>query len=214
MVAVAILAGCAVCVSALLWAEAADRPAARAAFKIAASLLFVLFALERGAIASVYGQIVLAGLALCALGDALLLRRAQAAFLAGMAAFAAGHAAYIAAFFAGGAEYRPGVFAAALIMAWFAFAICRWLWPQLGQFRLPVVGYSAIISVMVVAAVALALTRGWPLVAAGAAIFAISDVAVARDRFVAEKLSNRLWGLPAYYAAQLLIASTVAAAAN
>jgi len=33
---------------------------------------------------------------------------------------------------------------------------------------------------------------------------------VARDRFVRHQFSNRAWGLPLYYAAQLLLATTPA----
>jgi hypothetical protein len=36
--------------------------------------------------------------------------------------------------------------------------------------------------------------------------FYLSDLAVARDRFVARAFVNRLWGLPLYYAAQILFA--------
>lgn len=54
-----------------------------------------------------------------------------------------------------------------------------------------------------------------PLVAAGhgragALAFTASDVSVARDRFVQHGFVNRAWGLPFYYAAQLLIAATPA----
>jgi uncharacterized membrane protein YhhN len=37
-------------------------------------------------------------------------------------------------------------------------------------------------------------------------LFFISDLAVARDRFVAPSFANRSWGLPSYYAGQLLLA--------
>ena len=43
----------------------------------------------------------------------------------------------------------------------------------------------------------------------GAVCFMASDVAVARDRFVVRSVANRLWGLPLYYFAQLLMAWTV-----
>jgi uncharacterized membrane protein YhhN len=46
-------------------------------------------------------------------------------------------------------------------------------------------------------------------VAAGALLFAASDLAVARDRFVRPALRNKLWGLPAYFAAQLLLAASL-----
>jgi hypothetical protein len=43
----------------------------------------------------------------------------------------------------------------------------------------------------------------------GATCFMSSDVAVARDRFVTPGVANRVWGLPLYYGAQLLLAWTV-----
>ena len=39
--------------------------------------------------------------------------------------------------------------------------------------------------------------------------FAISDVSVARDRFVAPGFVNAAWGLPLYFASQLAFASSV-----
>jgi hypothetical protein len=40
-------------------------------------------------------------------------------------------------------------------------------------------------------------------------MFALSDISVARDRFVSKAFANRAWGLPMYFAAQLILASTV-----
>ena len=40
----------------------------------------------------------------------------------------------------------------------------------------------------------------------GAALFIVSDVAVARQTFVQAAFANRLWGLPLYYGGQLLLA--------
>jgi uncharacterized membrane protein YhhN len=45
-----------------------------------------------------------------------------------------------------------------------------------------------------------------PFIVAAAGMFAISDIAVARDQFVQHSLGNKLWGIPLYYAAQLLFA--------
>ncbi len=42
-------------------------------------------------------------------------------------------------------------------------------------------------------------------------MFTVSDIAVVRDRFVTTGFVNRLWGLPLYYAAQLLIAWSIMA---
>ena len=63
----------------------------------------------------------------------------------------------------------------------------------------------------VVIAAMLWLALGVPRVAvqAGAALFWLSDLTVARDRFVRASFANRLVGLPLYYAGQLLLASTV-----
>ena len=46
-------------------------------------------------------------------------------------------------------------------------------------------------------------------VAAGALLFYVSDLAVARHRFVKAELLNRAIGLPLYYAGQVLIAMSV-----
>ncbi|MEN8163997.1 MAG: lysoplasmalogenase family protein [Acidobacteriota bacterium] len=43
----------------------------------------------------------------------------------------------------------------------------------------------------------------------GATLFFLSDLAVARHRFVKEAFLNRAIGLPAYYAGQMLLALTI-----
>ncbi|MCP4006145.1 MAG: lysoplasmalogenase, partial [bacterium] len=51
---------------------------------------------------------------------------------------------------------------------------------------------------------------GRPMILLGALMFYVSDLAVARDRFVATGFDNRIWGLPLYYCGQLVLASTIA----
>jgi uncharacterized membrane protein YhhN len=204
---------CALSTSLLLVAEQRGAQTLKWAAKPAASLFFVLAALSAGALESAYGLWVLAALVLCMAGDVLLIPRADRTFLAGMGAFGAGHAAYIGAFLSGGGVVLTPLFAVgALVMAAFAGAMLRWLWPHLGAFRAPVAAYSAIIAVMVATSF-FADPPGRPspswLVIAGAAAFAVSDVAVARDKFVRPEFFNRAWGLPLYYGAQLLLASSV-----
>lgn len=200
---------CLACAAGLVVAEARQAQAARAALKSAASALFILTALAAGGLASGYGQIIVAGLILCALGDVLLLSAAARLFLAGMAAFALGHGAYIAAFLLTGPDAGLATAGAAVFMGGFSFIMLRWLWPHLGDFRLPVIGYVVIISVMAAASIPASLAaRDWRI-GAGAVLFAISDIAVARDRFIKDEFRNRLWGLPLYYGAQLFIASSV-----
>jgi hypothetical protein len=56
-----------------------------------------------------------------------------------------------------------------------------------------------------------AFTRGvlpWTA-AAGAILFYVSDLAVARHRFIQRSFINRALGLPIYYLGQLLLALTI-----
>lgn len=203
---------CGVFVLGLLYAELRDSADLRRVFKPLASLAFVLVAVAAGALSSPFGQAVLAGLVLCAAGDLLLIPRAPKFFLAGMAAFAAGHAAFIAAFVIGDVAPSPLVFGTAAAMAAFAAGLFFWLKPGLKAFKIPVLVYAAIISAMVVASVAHWTARPTgqaALLVVAAAAFALSDVAVARDQFLRREFVNRLWGLPLYYAAQCLFAINV-----
>ncbi len=152
----------------------------------------------------------LAGLVLAAAGDLLLL--GDRTFDAGLAAFLLGHLAYVAAFWWALPPWRwPAV--PAVIIAAAAVAVARWLWPALGRRRLPVAAYIVVISFMVWGALAVAARGLLPsMVAAGATLFYLSDLAVARHRFLQPAFINRALGLPTYYAGQVLIALTIAAA--
>ena len=74
--------------------------------------------------------------------------------------------------------------------------------------------YVVIISVMVMGALALwgqgpfSIT-GRFMVLIGAICFYVSDVFVARDRFIVKEFINRLAGLPLYYGGQFLLALSV-----
>lgn len=203
---------CVLCVVLLLWAERRDDALWRWIAKPAASLAFVAAALAAGATESTFGLWVLAALILCMAGDILLIPSSEKAFLGGMGAFAAGHAAYIGAFLSG-APSPGGLFIAlALGMTVFAGLSLRWLWPHLGPFRGPVAAYAGIIAVMTTASVLAAppdKVAPSLLVIAGAVGFAVSDIAVAREKFVKPGFINKLWGLPLYYGAQLMLAASV-----
>jgi uncharacterized membrane protein YhhN len=209
MTAFLLALACGICAGGLVLAEAREARGAQRLLKTSASALFILAALAAGGLETSYGRAVVAGLFLCAIGDVLLLSKRSAAFLAGIGAFAAGHLAYVGAFALAGPAFGAAAAAGLFAMAAFSGLTLRWLWPHLGAFRIPVAAYVAIISAMVVAAIAAAAATGDLRIAAGGVLFAISDIAVARDRFVREDFANRLWGLPLYYSAQLLLASTV-----
>ena len=200
---------CAVFVGGLLVAERRDVGVARAVCKLGASSAFVAFALSLGAATTTYGIFVLAALLLSWVGDALLLSSAERVFLGGLAAFLLAHVAYSVAFWVSG---LPGlVFPLALLcFGVVGVLVLRWLWPHLtAGDRPPVVAYIVVIVVMCAAATDFSRAAGSLVPAVGAACFMASDVAVARDRFVVQSVANRLWGLPLYYFAQLLLAWTV-----
>lgn len=189
---------------ALLWAASRGYRWAILA-KAIASLGFVAVALSEGAAAASYGRWVLIGLGLGLAGDILL--ELPASFLPGLGAFLLGHVAYMVAFAAGGPDW--GMAAVGLAVAGGAgVVVAAWLWPHLpASLEWPVLAYLLVIVLMVAAAGGVAAAR--PLAALGAVAFFVSDVAVARDRFVKRAFLNSLWGLPLYYAGQLLIAWSV-----
>jgi uncharacterized membrane protein YhhN len=207
------IAVCAVATAALVYCEWRRLPAGQALFKLTASTAFVVLAVQLGAAGSTYGRWVLAGLVLSGWGDAFLLSRRSALFLCGMAAFLAAHAAYAMAFATVLASHPwPALtlWVASVLMAAVGLLTLRWLWPHLqGLFKSAVGCYVLAISVMCVLAVALGGATGWWLPAAGALVFAASDLAVARDRFVAPGFVNPALGLPLYYAAQVMLALSV-----
>jgi uncharacterized membrane protein YhhN len=176
-----------------------------------ASTGFLVLALAAGATGSAWGRAVLVALGLSWLGDVLLIPKgARAAFLAGLASFLLAHLAYAVAFALRGVE--PAACAvAALGLAGPLWVAARWLWPHVpARMRPPVVAYGAAITGMLVMALG---SRGFPgqvVIALGASAFFVSDLAVARERFVAPGLGNKLWGLPLYYGGQLALAVSVA----
>jgi len=193
---------------------AAERSSWRAGVWIAkplASTGFVAAALAAGALDSPYGVWLLAGLVLAWLGDVLLIPRERpAAFLAGLVSFLLGHVAYAGAFAVRGLD--PTTFAVALLAVLPASLLAlREIYPHVPiRMRRPVLAYLVVISVMLVSAAGTVGHAGRPAIAIGALAFYLSDLAVARERFVAKSFTNKLWGLPLYFGAQLLLASTVA----
>jgi uncharacterized membrane protein YhhN len=199
--------------AALLVAEWRDsRPGVWLAKPLAA-LGFVWTALHFGALDSPYGWWILAGLVLSALGDVLLIPRgAKGAFLAGLVAFLLGHVAYAGAFALRGLEIRSMAAAAAPVMGISMLAL-RHLWPYVQRsapkLQYPVLVYVAVISTMVVCAAGTVGKAGNVWIGIGAAAFYASDFAVARHRFVGPSFTNKSWGTPLYFGAQLVLATTV-----
>ncbi len=205
---------CGVGCGALVLAEARAHERLRIAAKLVASSAFVTIgALAMCSTPSCFTYWMFGGLVFGAIGDVALLGRSKGAFLAGLLAFLVGHIAYIV----GIAQIEPpdrwiaDAGPTALLPIAIGVMALAVLWKRLGSLRVPVIIYVLAIVTMVIAA--LAANRGhalpWPrclYLGVGATLFFASDLAVARDRFIGRALSNKLWGLPAYFAGQLLIA--------
>ena len=175
--------------------------------------------------------LIVAGLALGAVGDFALSRPGTGAFLAGMAAFAAGHLAYVLAFACapllalagpeGSALHIGGADSAALaLLAVLLGSTELWLSPHTGAFKAPVRGYVVVIGLMAAASLfapgagMIGLTESLAidstaLVLLGVALFVLSDLMLALERFVLGNpvaralLARALW--PAYWLGQALI---------
>jgi uncharacterized membrane protein YhhN len=194
---VVIVAAVCAAVVALVAAESAGRRVRAFVCKTAASAGFVVLALVRADASRPFDRWVLVALVLCLAGDLLL--AAPRGVPAGLASFALAHVGYIAAF---STLAAPGGWPP-LVLTGVAAGI--WLWPHLGTLRPAVVAYIAVIGAMTWGAISVAGHAGWTVGVAGV-LFYVSDLAVARDRFVVGRFASRAWGLPAYYAAQVLFA--------
>ena len=196
--------------AALLYGEWKDKPGLRAAGKPFASLGFIVAAIGFGALESRYGNIILIGLILGAIGDVCLLGQAKQYFIAGLVSFLLGHVAYVVAFSSLPISVPPALMAAAVMTAVMAM-IARWVFPHAPDMRVPIGIYMLVIAAMCVVAIGAGAAGAPWMIPVGAVMFTASDIAVVRDRFVAPGLVNRLWGLPLYYAAQLIIAWSIMA---
>jgi uncharacterized membrane protein YhhN len=134
-------------------------------------------------------------------------------FAYGLAAFLIGHLAYLVGFarVVSPVDWPQAAGWLAIAPVAVALWVARWLAPRLGSLRVPVIVYVAVITAMLIAAIAVWRAAPVPLanrqlLAVGALLFFLSDLAVARDTFVAASRANRAWGLPAYYTGQLLLA--------
>ena len=179
--------------------------------KLTAASAYIAAALSLGALGTDYGRVLLVGMAFCWLGDLLLVsKNRQILFSVGLVSFLLGHLAYIGAFAVRGISFSA-LAGAAVVMAVFAWCVLSWLNPAVDQrMRRSVQLYVVAISVMLAMAAATFSAIGGLALLLGGLLFVISDLAVARNRFVAPGFVNRAWGLPTYFIAQFLLAASVA----
>jgi len=204
------IAICALGVILSLAGERYSNMPAGATGKLIAATAYIAAAWSMGATGTEYGRVLLIGMAFCWMGDLLLVSNSsRSLFLLGLASFLLGHVAYIGAFAVRTVSY-PVVLGAGLAMAIFAWIVLRWLKPHLDdRMRRPVWFYViAISTMMAMAAGAFVIDGNW-LIPLGALLFLLSDLTVARDRFIAPGFINRAWGLPVYFCAQMVLAASV-----
>lgn len=213
----ALAATCVASCGALIYAEYRGHRCLRIAGKLVASTAFVLLGLssmEPGISPHPeFSVAIVIGLVFGAIGDGLLLGRGKQWFTGGLVAFLLGHIAYVLAvsFLEPPPTWLPLAGPLAALPMIVGGAALVHLWPKLGSMKVPVILYVITIVTMVIAAIAAARgpTMSEPhryFFLAGASLFFVSDLAVARDRFVARTFANKAWGLPAYFTGQLLIA--------
>lgn len=190
-----------------------DRDRAALICKTLASLCFVLLALTGGGMGTFYGRMIGAGLLLGMIGDICLGIRGDRWFLAGLVAFLGGHLCYASAFFELSAPHwwDPLIFTCVALLG---SAVITWLKPVVGRMLAPVYAYAAVIMLMLIGGLN-ALNHVddrllcWSVVA-GACLFVVSDLFVARQRFVRPGRINPMIGLPLYYISQFILAMTPA----
>lgn len=157
-----------------------------------------------------FGRLMLSALALSWLGDVLLIPEHRGTFLAGLITFLLGHVAYVVAFTERGVNWNAAA-VAVLALSMPGFWLSRWLGDRVPRgLRRPIRAYTIVITCMVSAAWGTFWNATHAPLLLGAVVFYLSDICVARERFVTQGFINKLWGLPLYYVGQLLLAYAAA----
>ena len=170
-------------------------------------LCFIVMVLLAGSLQGIrYRNLILAGLVLSVCGDILLMVPADL-FLPGLVAFLIAHILYICAFRTG--RGRSTNFLPLILLVPVAAGLFLYLNPSLGEMRIPVIVYMAVIVTMVWQAAGRWMphrSTGTLLAAAGALLFMTSDTVLAVDRFRGHFEAAVICIMVTYYAAQWLIA--------
>ena len=197
----------------LLYYEKRERPTGVLPIKTTLSLLFIIAALIQAHPLPRYFHLILIGLVFCLGGDIFLALPRRKMFTLGLVSFLLGHIFYILGFFRV-AELNLWTWAGGLVIVVISGLIFFWLRPHLGSMKTPVIMYVLVITLMVIGALSVMGYEGLRLsgritVLSGAVAFYLSDIFVARNRFIQAAFLNRLIGLPVYYLGQFLLAISV-----
>jgi uncharacterized membrane protein YhhN len=208
-----IVVSAAVLLAILLFFEKRESQKKKLLTKTILSCLFVFAALVQPHPIPGYFYLLLIGLFFCLGGDVFLALPQERMFLLGLVSFLLGHVFYVFSFFYA-ADLGPLTWIGAVVGLLVSGAVFFWLRSHLGSMLIPVIAYMIVITMMVVGACAVLGDENLNLsgrlyVFFGALSFYVSDLFVARDRFVKTEYANRLLGLPMYYLGQFLLAFSV-----
>ena len=174
---------------------------------IIASTGFVLTAVAGRPWKHRYGGLMLSGLCLCAAGDIAGIHN----FNWGAVFFLAAHIAFSGAFYIerGGGKR---VVASVMLVILFDLFLVSWLLPHVpGRDRWLVLSYMTMLSLMVVLSSGVRLPAWRLLPAAGAVLFFISDIFVARWKYVYPSGVNAYFCYPMYYLSCVCFALSISA---
>lgn len=160
-----------------------------------------------------------AGILLSLVGDVLLMISLDRFFLGGLIVFLLAHIAYIVGF----NIPIPGINFFGIVFAVFiglgGARIIRLILDRLpasgqGHMRLPILVYSAVISVMLLSAMMKLVDVSWnanaaALAAAGAFFFYLSDIILAWNKFVSPIQHGRIYNIGAYHLGQIALITGV-----
>ena len=178
-------------------------------FKMVASTAVIALVFVRSPEPSMYLVMIIVALGASWVGDLALSYDGRTPFVIGLVAFVGAHVAYIVAFFVRSSLSNMTLVIAGVATTIFAVAVIRWLEPHRpAELKIPIVVYVVIISVMVATAFATNAALPDIRIPIAAVTFAASDLFVARQRFVSAARVNRIVGLPLYFVAQTIFATT------
>jgi len=197
----------------LLYFEKRELFEPKLAVKSILSSLFIFTAVVQSHPILPFYRLLLIAMIFCMAGDVFLALRGEKMFLYGLVSFMLGHLFYAGAFFHAAGLNRWTVFGLAISLS-AGGGVFLWLRSHLGTMKIPVILYILVISGMVAGAGSLMAAdelklSGRLLAFVGALSFYLSDVCVARQRFLKTEFVNRLIGLPLYYSGQFLLAFSV-----
>ena len=206
VLAVALLVAAAAIAPVDWWAVAVDHPVVERLAKPAVMLLLVGVAATWGDVAGDVRGWLVVGAVLGVGGDVALLGTGDAAFMAGLASFAAGHLAYAVAASSLGLEpvwMVPGVLVIGALLGYrFVTRIVAGAGRDGGTVLAgAVVFYAVVITAMVVTA----WGTGLPLAGLGATSFAVSDWVLGHRRFAGPLPGGRLAIMVPYHVGQAVL---------